>query len=63
MNLGFDESIADAVLCVRLGKLFSKMNEPHKKKKKRRRKPRFCIPTSVRLCPRQSAKQLKTCGG
>jgi hypothetical protein len=59
--LGFDAKIADAVLNARLGKLWRKANETPRKTK--RRKPRFCLPMEVRLCPRQRAKQLKTCGG
>jgi hypothetical protein len=59
--LGFDEKIADAVAMARLDKLWRKANEPPRTI--RRRKPRFCLPMEVRLCPRQRAKQLKTCGG
>jgi hypothetical protein len=59
--LGFDAKIADAVLVARLEKLWRKASEI--KRKARRRRPRFCLPMEVRLCPRQRAKQLKTCGG
>jgi|Wag4MinimDraft_6_1082665.scaffolds.fasta_scaffold124585_1 hypothetical protein len=59
--MGFDAKIADAVLIARLEKLWRKANEVPRKTKKR--KPRFCLPMEVRLCPRQRSKQLKTCGG
>ena len=59
--LGFDEKICDAVAMARLDKLWRKANQTPRKTRKRR--PRFCLPMEVRLCPRQRAKQLKTCGG
>lgn len=56
--LAFDDLIADRVAAVREEKLrvIASTHFPNRKK----RKPRFCMATQVRLCPRQMAKKYKT---
>jgi hypothetical protein len=56
--LAFDQEIADLVAHVRARKLMRiKANyfPP-----RRKRKPRFCITTTMALCPRQRAKKYRT---
>ena len=56
--LGIHSDIADAVAVVRERKLrrIAANYFPSQK----RRKPRFCVTTTIRLCPRQSIKKYKT---
>jgi len=61
-NLGFDPEIAEAVNELRARKLERKQMTPWGGSQ-RRLKPRHCITTTLRLCPRQRAKRLKTSGG
>lgn len=60
-DLAFDPEIADIVAAVRarkLDRIATSYFPPLRK-----RKPRFCVTTTLSLCPRQRAKRLKTAGG
>jgi hypothetical protein len=57
-DLDFDSEIADAVAAVREQKI-RRMVARHFPKR-RRRKPRFCVTTTLQLCPRQRAKKYRT---
>jgi hypothetical protein len=56
--MGFCPKIENAVALARLDKLWRKACSMPKRR--HRRKPRFCITTTLRLCPRQRAKKYKT---
>ena len=59
--LAFDPEIADIVAVVRARKL--NRIAANYAPARRRRKPRFCVTTTLSLCPRQRAKRLETAGG
>jgi hypothetical protein len=61
-DLGFDADIRELVNAVREKKLRKKLLRG-RSFPNRRRHPRFHLTATIRLCPRQRAKQLKTCGG
>jgi hypothetical protein len=55
--LAFDPEIADIVAVVRANKLMR--IKANYFPQRRKRKPRFCITTTISLCPRQRAKRHK----
>jgi hypothetical protein len=56
--LDFDSEIAALVAAVRERKI-CRMKARHFPSRKKR-KPRFCVTTTLQLCPRQRAKKYKT---
>jgi hypothetical protein len=56
--MGFSLEIENAVTLVRMEKLWRKACSMPKGR--RRRKPRFCVTTTLQLCPRQRAKKYRT---
>jgi len=56
--MGFAPEIENDVTLVRMQKLWRKACSIQKGR--RRRKPRFCVTTTLQLCPRQRAKKSKT---
>lgn len=51
--MGFEPEIESAVKKFRAQKIVEKKSAKPKDRRRLRRKPRFCITTVVRLCPRQ----------
>ena len=56
--LAFDNEIADLVAAIRERKMLRMVATYFPARRKR--KPRFCVTTTLRLCPRQRAKKYKT---